>query len=111
MSAYLEYLKLSSYTLNEISVITAVIFSVYVVSLASYRLYFSPLARFPGRKLAALTQLYEFYYDYIRRGKYQWELEDMHAKYGMLNSLRMESCLPKEPTRPHCPNQSARVAY
>ncbi|KAL9122102.1 MAG: hypothetical protein Q9187_001347 [Circinaria calcarea] len=82
MAAYLEFLKPSSYTLKEISVITAVFSFIYVVSLASYRLYFGPLASYPGRKLAALTLWYEFYHDFIRRGKYQWELEDMHAKYG-----------------------------
>ena len=54
----------------------------YVVFGAIYRLYFSPIARFPGPKLAALTLWYELYYDVIKRGKYTWEIGKMHEKYG-----------------------------
>lgn len=55
----------------------------YIVGGAIYRLYLSPLAKFPGRKLAALTLWYEFYHDYFRRGQYTWEIADMHEKYGI----------------------------
>ena len=54
----------------------------YVVGLAISRLYLSPLAKFPGPKLAALTLWYEFYYDVIKGGKYTWEIGRMHEKYG-----------------------------
>ncbi|KAL8649988.1 MAG: hypothetical protein Q9226_005334, partial [Calogaya cf. arnoldii] len=47
---------------------------VYCIFLAGYRLYFSPLAKFPGPKLAALTLWYEFYFDL--------EIERMHKQYG-----------------------------
>ena len=54
----------------------------YFVGLAIYRLYFSPIAKFPGPKLAAATYLYEIYYDVVMRGKYTWKIRDLHAKYG-----------------------------
>lgn len=47
-----------------------------------YHLYFHPLSRFPGPKLAAATFIYEFYYDVIKSGMYIWEIERMHEKYG-----------------------------
>lgn len=49
---------------------------------AIYRLYFHPLSEFPGPKLAALTTWYEGYYDIVHRGRYLWEMEKMHKKYG-----------------------------
>lgn len=93
MAAYLDFITLSSYTLSEISVVFTIFCFIYVVSLASYRLYFSPLAKYPGRKLAALTLWYEFYHDCIRRGQYEWELKDMHAKYGMSKYIADEMTL------------------
>ncbi|KAI0116202.1 putative cytochrome P450 [Hypoxylon sp. NC0597] len=47
-----------------------------------YRLWFSPLAGFPGPKLAAITSLYEFYFDYFKQAKYCFEIERMHRVYG-----------------------------
>ncbi|KAJ5206527.1 Cytochrome P450 E-class group I [Penicillium cf. griseofulvum] len=55
---------------------------IYAVSLAAYRLWFSPLARFPGPKLAALTMWYEFYYDSFLEGQYTFRIAEMHRKYG-----------------------------
>lgn len=49
----------------------------------TYRLYLSPIAKFPGPKLAALTFLYEFYYDVWQEGKYTWKIRDLHDKYGV----------------------------
>lgn len=54
----------------------------YFVLTSLYRLYFHPLRRFPGPKLAAITHGYEFYHDVFRRGMYLWEIEKMHEKYG-----------------------------
>lgn len=48
-----------------------------------YRLYFHPLAKFPGPKLAAATLWYEFFYDCIRFGQYTFQIGRMHEKYGL----------------------------
>ncbi|KAI1620452.1 putative cytochrome P450 [Exophiala viscosa] len=55
---------------------------VYLTSLAIYRLYFHPLAKFPGPKIAALTGWYEFYHDIIHKGCFIWKLKELHDKYG-----------------------------
>lgn len=54
----------------------------YLVSLTIYRLHFSPIARFPGPKLAALTKWYEFYYDVVQKGQFTFQIQKMHKKYG-----------------------------
>ena len=48
----------------------------------TYRLVFSPLAPFPGPKLAAASGWYEFFYDFCRNGMFTYEIERMHEKYG-----------------------------
>ncbi|KIW64479.1 hypothetical protein PV04_09408 [Phialophora macrospora] len=59
-----------------------VVWIAYIVGLAIYRLYFSPLSKFPGPRLAALTLWYEFYYDVIKEGRYTWKIRELHDQYG-----------------------------
>jgi hypothetical protein len=47
-----------------------------------YRLFFSPLAGFPGPVLAAATSFYEIYFDVVKGGQLIWEIERLHSKYG-----------------------------
>ncbi|EON70045.1 hypothetical protein W97_09313 [Coniosporium apollinis CBS 100218] len=62
--------------------LAAVTILCYVIGGAIYRLYFSPLSKFPGPKLAAITLWYEFYYDVIKKGQYTFEIGRMHEEYG-----------------------------
>lgn len=63
-------------------VIALVALLAWVVGRAIYHLYFSPLAGFPGPKLAAFTRLYELYYDGVRKGQFTYAIEKMHQKSG-----------------------------
>ena len=63
----------------------------YFSALVVYRLYFSPLSKFPGPRLAAATYLFEGYYDVVKRGKYTFKIGDLHAEYGH-RPQRITSC-------------------
>ncbi|RMD41165.1 hypothetical protein DV735_g3952, partial [Chaetothyriales sp. CBS 134920] len=54
----------------------------YGLALAVYRLYFSPLAKFPGPKVAAASLWYEFYYDVILGGQFGRHIAVLHDQYG-----------------------------
>ncbi|MCJ1348128.1 hypothetical protein MMC31_006359, partial [Peltigera leucophlebia] len=82
MDAFINTYVFTSSSTSRIAAGIATSAVVYGFSLAIYRLLFSPIARFPGPKLAALTNLYEFYYDFFGNGKYIFQIEKMHEKYG-----------------------------
>ncbi|KAL9039589.1 MAG: hypothetical protein Q9214_004816 [Letrouitia sp. 1 TL-2023] len=54
----------------------------YILYTVVYRLYLSPLAKYPGPKIAALTSWYEFYHDILRHGRFPWEVQRLHDIYG-----------------------------
>lgn len=54
----------------------------YVVGLVVYRLYWHPLARFPGPRLAAVTSWYEGYYEIVKNGHYSRKISKLHDQYG-----------------------------
>ncbi|KAH6886986.1 cytochrome P450 [Thelonectria olida] len=70
---------------------------VYVVGTCVYRLYFSPLAKFPGPKIAALTTWYNGYHDLVRGGQYVWVIEEMHQKYGPIVRTRPDTLHVNDP--------------
>jgi hypothetical protein len=47
-----------------------------------YQLQLGPLAKFPGPKLAAISRLYELYYDGITSGGYVAKIRKLHEVYG-----------------------------
>jgi hypothetical protein len=77
----LEWLKRASKGTLFITILISYIS--YLVALAIYRLYLSPVAKFPGPKFAALTKWYEFYYDVVLRGKFSDHITELHKIYGM----------------------------
>ncbi|KAH6845701.1 cytochrome P450 [Chaetomium sp. MPI-CAGE-AT-0009] len=54
----------------------------YYATLAFYRLFLHPLARFPGPKLAAISRWYEAYYDVVQNGQYTKKIAELHKQYG-----------------------------
>ena len=54
----------------------------YLVVLAVYRLYVSPLAKFPGPKLAALSKWYEAFFEIVRNGEFSFQIDKLHDQYG-----------------------------
>lgn len=65
-----------------LAIVGSVSYIIHGIGLVIYRLYFSPLAGFPGPKIAAATHWYEFYYNFWLQGKYIYQIEKMHQKYG-----------------------------
>ncbi|KAI0000250.1 cytochrome P450 [Xylariaceae sp. FL0662B] len=63
----------------------------YRVALFLYNISpFHPLYRVPGPKLAAMSYLYEFWYDFVLVGKYTHEIRKMHEKYGPIVRINPE---------------------
>lgn len=67
---------------------TVVAVALYVLVLGVYRITLHPLAKFPGPKLAALTQWYETYYEFFKSpgGQYLFHYRKLHEKYGKFDS-------------------------
>lgn len=70
--------------LPRLILVFAALSSIRVCILVIYRLYFSPLAKFPGPKLAAATHWYEVYYDLVSKGggQFTFQIRRLHQKYG-----------------------------
>ncbi|TVY67437.1 Cytochrome P450 monooxygenase sdnE [Lachnellula suecica] len=54
----------------------------YSIGQAIHRLYFSPIANFPGPRLAAVSFWYEIYYDVYLGGQYTFKIIRLHEEYG-----------------------------
>lgn len=56
----------------------------YALVQVFYQLYWSPLAKIPGPKLAALTEWVETYYEigHGKGGQFIWQYRKWHEQYG-----------------------------
>jgi hypothetical protein len=69
----------------------------FIIGLVLYRLYLSPLAKFPGPRLAAMTGLYETYHDVICDGQFSRHIEHLHQKYGPVVRIKPWEVHVKDP--------------
>ncbi|GMF87684.1 unnamed protein product [Aspergillus oryzae] len=76
---------------------TCIALAIYTASLAIYRLFLSPLAKFPGPTLAALTGWYEVFFDVLLGGQFMWEIERLHGKYGPIVRINPHELHIKDP--------------
>ncbi|KAI1661842.1 cytochrome P450 [Daldinia decipiens] len=60
--------------------VTAALASIYVVGLVIYRLFFHPLAKYPGPVIAKITDAYQLYHAW--KGDRHLEFWRLHEKYG-----------------------------
>jgi hypothetical protein len=65
---------------------------IYPLYLAITRLYFSPISHIPGPKFVVMSGWVEFYFDFFKGGKYIFEIEKMHRKYGKYSSSSQARC-------------------
>lgn len=99
-------MAISSFTSYPVTSL-AIGYVLYLLGLVVYRLYFHPLARFPGPKYAAISRWHEFYYEVVKQGQFTFKIQDYHQKYGAFPFLEYDSTDMKltqiRSYRPHCP--------
>ncbi|KAJ4415039.1 hypothetical protein N0V82_007555 [Gnomoniopsis sp. IMI 355080] len=69
----------------------------YLIYLIIYRLFLSPIAGFPGPRLAALTYWYEFWYDVVAEPEYTFQIGRLHALYGPVLRINPDEIHIKDP--------------
>ncbi|CAL5865821.1 uncharacterized protein PFLUO_LOCUS27 [Penicillium psychrofluorescens] len=60
--------------------LAAIVLLAYPLWVVVYNLYWSPLSKFPGPRIAAVTNLPNLYW--TTTGQYHWKLKELHDKYG-----------------------------
>lgn len=69
----------------------------YCIGSVVYRLFFHPLSKFPGPKLAACSLWYEFYYDVALEGRWAFKIREMHDEYGPIVRINPHELHIKDP--------------
>lgn len=82
----------------------------YLAGLVIYRLYFHPLAKFPGPKYAALSRWHEFYYEVVLKGQFTFKVQELHKQYGNAFPLSKFAALVTM-CRSYRPYRPRRAAY
>ena len=77
-----EYLSSGTLSAAYAPVIASLAAFAACLYLVLFRLWLGPLAKYPGPKLAALSQGYQFWFDVVKKGKLPWELIRLHDSYG-----------------------------
>jgi hypothetical protein len=71
---------MSLWTIAPLALLT--LFVARILSTVVYRLFFHPLAKIPGPRIAAATWLYEIYFDFYLGGQFFSEIGRLHEIYG-----------------------------
>ncbi|EED14437.1 cytochrome P450, putative [Talaromyces stipitatus ATCC 10500] len=71
---------ISSLSITEAAVLLSGAFFAYVVGVVIYRIYFHPLSKYPGPKLAAATRLW--WMKQQLSGRFPFIVHELHLKYG-----------------------------
>ncbi|GIZ47203.1 hypothetical protein CKM354_001030200 [Cercospora kikuchii] len=56
--------------------------AVWILLQTIYRLFLSPIAQVPGPTFAAISGLYELYFDLAKGGRLPWKIQELHDQYG-----------------------------
>lgn len=65
----------------------------WLVGVAAYNVYFHPLAKVPGPKLAAVTSLYKTYFNATDGSKFYLQIAKLHEQFGLSASLSSASLI------------------
>jgi hypothetical protein len=70
--------------MNHLVIITGLLLLVVSlgVTLAIRQIFYHPLSKFPGPRLAALTPLYKTYYEVFRGGELLRRIQELHNMHG-----------------------------
>ncbi|KAI0447296.1 cytochrome P450 [Xylaria telfairii] len=79
----MQYVYHEDGSLSTLRLLPLVWLTFYIARIV-YRVWFHPLAKFPGPRLAAATHLYEIYYELIHKGGAQFapHVRKLHSIYG-----------------------------